>query len=100
MTANGAAELDRVRAQTCPEVLQEIDARIEERIRFYATQPPEVISRRIEEIEREWDLERWLETNSSADALNGVFLRSIAGQKWFLLTLCARAMLLPHDLHD
>jgi len=98
MTANGAAELDRVRAQTCPEVLQEIDARIEERIRFYATQPPEVISRRIEELEREWDLERWLETNASAVALSGVFLGAIAGRKWFLLTIGALAVLLQHAL--
>src|SRR5206468_8883378 len=98
MTANGADELDRVRAQTCPEVLQQIDARIEERIRFYATQPPEVISRRIEELEREWDLERWLETNASGLALGGLLLGAMAGRKWLLLTFGALAVLLQHAL--
>ena len=52
-TGNGTTELDRVRAHTQPEVLKEIDGRIEERIRFYATQPQDVIARRIEELEQE-----------------------------------------------
>jgi len=90
-------ELDRVRAQTDPEVLKEIDARIEERIRFYAIQPAEVISRRIEELEKEWDLERWLETNASAAALGGLLL-AVFNRKWLLLSIGVLGSLLQHSL--
>jgi hypothetical protein len=97
-TGNGTTELDRVRAQTTPEVVQEIDARIEERIRFYATQPPEVITRRIEELEMEWDIERWLETNAAALALSGVLLSIFANRKWLLLTVGVLSFLLQHSV--
>jgi len=95
-TADGTTELDRVRAQTNPEVLREIDARIEERIRFYATQPQDVISRRVEELEREWDIERWLETNASALALSGLIFGLLGNRKWLLLSAGVLSMLLLH----
>src|SRR5882724_225780 len=95
---NGTTELDQVRAHTNPEVVEEIDARIEERIRFYAIQPPEVISRRIEELEREWDLERWLETNAAALALSGVLLSVFANRKWLILTVGVLGFLLQHSV--
>ncbi len=97
-TSNGATELDRVRANTNPEVLKEIDARIEDRIRFYATQPSEVLSRRIEELEKEWDLQRWLETNTSALALSGLFLGAVGSRKWLLLTAGVLGIVLQHAL--
>ena len=98
MELNNTAELDRIRAQTNPEVLQEIDSHIEERIRFYATQPPEVISRRIIELEQEWDIERWLETNASTLALGGLLL-SMVNRKWLLLTGAVLALLLQHAIN-
>ena len=98
MTANGSTEMDRVRAQTDPEVLQKIDSRIEERIRFYATQPPEVISGRIEELEREWDLERWLETKAAALALSGLLLGALGSRKWLLLSAAVLGVLLQHSI--
>ena len=89
-------EGDPVRSRTRPDVMERIDSQIEERIRFYATQPKEAISRRIEELEREWDLERCLETNYATFALTGLLLGTIAGKKWFLLTGAALGMLLQH----
>jgi hypothetical protein len=89
-------EIDPVRSHTRPEVLEQIDSQIEERIRFYATQPKEAIARRIQELEREWDMERCLETNYATFALTGLLLGMIAGRKWFLLTGAALGMLLQH----
>ena len=93
--ANGTTELDRVRAHTPPEVLEQIDNRIEEGIRFYATQPEEVISKRIEELEQEWDIERWLETNAAALALGGM-LGALVNRKWLILSMGVLAILLQH----
>ena len=52
MTSNSFASsvdapVDPVRAATDEEVLRKIDAKIEENIRFYATQGAEAISRRV-----------------------------------------------------
>ena len=95
-TGNGTTELDRVRAHTQPEVLKEIDGRIEERIRFYATQPQDVIARRIEELDREWDIERWLETNASSLALTGLVFGTLGSRKWLLLSVGVLGFLLQH----
>ena len=97
MSANGTTELDRVRANTNPEVLQAIDARIEERIRFYATQPKEAISERIQELDREWDIERFLQTNAAALALTGL-LFGLMRRKWLLLTGGVLGFLLQHAI--
>ena len=96
MISNGTHELDRVRAQTPPELLQKIDARIEEQIRFYATQPPEVISRRIRELDEEWDIDRLLETSASGLAI-GSLLLAMVNRKWLLITVAALGVLFQHS---
>jgi len=89
-------ETDPVRATTRPEVLRQIDEKIDCQIRYYATQPREIISRRIEELEREWDMERWLETNASALAFTGVVLGVVSSKKWLLLPALVTGFLFQH----
>jgi hypothetical protein len=91
------AEFDTVRAKTDPQLNQKIDSTIEERIRFYATQPREVISNRIEELDQEWDIERFLETNAAGIALGGVVLGMIS-KKWLLLSATVLGFLLQHAI--
>ena len=61
-------DADRVRANTKPETLKKIDTSIEDKVLYYSTQPREVISKRIQELEREWDIERVLEANAASVA--------------------------------
>ena len=89
-------ETDRVRAHTAPEILEKIDRQIEDRIQFYAGKPPGVISTQIEELDREWDIERLLETNASALAFTGLTLGLTVNKKWFLLTGGVLAFLFQH----
>ena len=91
-------QIDRIRAHTDLEILAEIDRQIEERVRFYATQTKGIITLRIEELEREWDIDRWLETQASALALTGLFLGLTHNKKWFLLTGGVLGFLLQHAL--
>jgi hypothetical protein len=91
-------ENDRVRAKTKPNTLRKIDNRIEEKIRYYAFQPKEVISQRIAELEREWDIERILETNASSLALLGLILGLTRGKKWLLVTGGVLGFLLMHGV--
>lgn len=90
-------EFDRVRANTDAEVNQKIDSSIEERIRFYATQPREVISKRIEDLDKESDIERVLETNAASIALGGVVL-GLVSKKWLLLSGTVLGFLLQHAI--
>jgi hypothetical protein len=91
-----STELDRVRRYTAPELLQKIDDRIEASVRFYSTQSDEAIRRRIEELDREWDMERYLETNASAVVVTTALLGLTVSKKWFLLTATAGAFLFQH----
>jgi hypothetical protein len=95
---NPELEIDRVRRNTSPEILEQIDRVLEERIRFYSTQPQHVIARRIEELEREWDIERLLQTNASALILTGAIMGLTAGKKWFLLSCGVAGFLLQHAI--
>ena len=89
-------EADRVRRHTSPEVLSEIEENIQRSIRFYATQSPEVITRRIEELDHEWDMERTLETNAATLALSGALLGTVVRRRWYLLTFGVLGFLLQH----
>lgn len=91
-------ETDRVRRNTDPDVLARIDESIEANIRFYATQPEHVITRRIRELENEWSMERWLETNASSLALGGLLLGVASSRKWLLLTGGVLGFLLLHAI--
>jgi hypothetical protein len=93
---NNANEPSRVRRHTAPEKLALIDEQIEASIRFYATQPEHVITRRIEELDREWSIERWLDTNASILTLSGAVLGLTVNRKWFAMSATITAFLFQH----
>ena len=96
MKIYNANESDRVRQHTDPEILDKIEHDIESSLRFYATQPKEEITRRIDALEREWDIERVLETNAATLGLTGAFFGLVRGRKWLLLTCAVSAFLFQH----
>jgi hypothetical protein len=89
---------DRVRENTAPEILENIDHETELRIQFYATQSKGAISARIEELEREWDIERIIEANASALALTGLTLGVTVNKKWLWLTGGVLVFLFQHAI--
>jgi hypothetical protein len=97
MSAATTMEFDTVRANTNPQINQKIDSQIEERIRYYATQPRDVISSRIEELDQEKDIERYLETNAAAIALGGIVLGMVR-KKWLLLSATVLGFMLQHAI--
>ncbi len=96
MTMEGIIEGDRVRKHTLSRINQELDREREERIQCYASQPRHVIEHRLEELNHEWDIERWLEMNASALALLGVSLGVTVNKKWFLLPAVVLPFLFQH----
>ncbi|HWH67766.1 MAG TPA: hypothetical protein VNT26_00145, partial [Candidatus Sulfotelmatobacter sp.] len=96
--ATNAPKEDRVRAQTKPEINQRIDTALERRLRFYAAQDKHAMTERLEELDREWDIERVLEANAASLGLLGLFLGSTVSRKWFLLPVAVTGFLLQHAI--
>lgn len=76
---------DRVRAHTAPEINRRLDEETAKRVEQYARCSVEDITRRIEELDREWDTERVLEMNASALAFTGLLLGITRHKKWFIV---------------
>jgi hypothetical protein len=89
-------ESDRVRANTAIEINEKIDRQITETVRFYSGMSEDKITQRIHDLEREWDMERLLETNASALAFTGLVLGVLRNKKWLFLPGIVLPFLLQH----
>lgn len=89
---------DRVRENTAEEINRRIDREIDIRVRGYAEKTAEEITKRIEELEREWDIERLLETNASALAFTGLVLGVTRSRKWLLVPGIVLPFLFQHAI--
>jgi hypothetical protein len=89
---------DRVRRSTPLHVNLEIDRQTDCNIQWYAGASREVILQRIEELDKEWDVERVLEANASSFALTGLALGLAVDKRWLMLTGGVLVFLLQHAL--
>lgn len=90
-------EADRVRRNTAENVNEQLDRELRRRVRYYAGCNKWEISRRIEELEREWDIERVLEANAAAIALTGVGVSALSkNKKWLFVPGVVLSFLMQH----
>lgn len=89
---------DRVRTNTAEQINCEIDRGIEARVRDYAQRSANDITRRIYELDLEWDIERLLEANASALAFTGLFLGLTRSRKWLILPSVVLPFLFQHAI--
>jgi len=89
-------DADRVRSSTASEINARIDREIEERVRSYVSRSQAEITRRIGELDREWDMERLLETNASALAFAGLALGIVHSRKWLIVPGIVLPFLFQH----
>jgi hypothetical protein len=87
---------DRVRDHTAPEVNRRIDEQTSHSLRLYAYADKELVAHRLEELDREWDMERTLEANAAGISLAGLVLGTVASRKWFLLPAVVASFLMLH----
>lgn len=87
----------RVPEHTSRESNVRIKENIADRLEYYAEHPNE-IEQRLLELDREWDIERTLETNAATLSLLGLTLGFAHHRRWFLLPLAVQTFLLQHAL--
>src|SRR5688500_12078360 len=90
-----ARSADRVDDHIDASTRARIRAETERRLAHFA-QHAEQIDRRLRELDEEWDIERVLETGSSALTLTGLLLGIGANRKWLLLSLAVQGFFLQH----
>lgn len=96
--ANRLSEPDRVRRFTTDAQLRRIDDRMAESIRRYASQPPGEIDQRIEQLEREWSVERYLQLNVAVVGLSTALLAATHDRRWGWATCGGLSFFLIHAL--
>jgi hypothetical protein len=94
----GQPEGERVRRSTAVEKNRKIDVQLLDNIRRYSESTPEEISARIRILDKEWDIERMLETNMSIIALTGLALAVFLNPYWLILPTVVLLFFLQHAL--
>jgi hypothetical protein len=95
---------DRVRAHTATAVQAQLDRDLVDRIRHLAQQDDgseggrAALTRRLEEVEQESDMERTLQANAATLALTGTILATLHSRRWLIVPGIVTSFLLQHAL--
>lgn len=89
---------DRVRSNTADSINQQIDQEIRDNVALYSNASTELLNRRIDQLDREWDIERAIEVNASALGLVGLILGVTVNRKWLILPGVVSAFLMQHGI--
>jgi hypothetical protein len=89
---------DRVREHSPAKFNERIDRATQRRVLQAGGETRAALSRRIEGLEEEWDMERVLETNASAIALSGVLLGLFVNRKFLVIPCLVLPFLLQHAI--
>jgi hypothetical protein len=76
---------DRVRAHSNRLQNHRIDAQTQQCLERYAAGDREAISRHIDALDREWDVERYLQMNAGIVSLSGVVLGAMVSRRFLVL---------------
>lgn len=91
---------DRVRENTSHKQNKSIEKKSRERIRksSFVHNKKQDIVKRIEELDKEWDIERALELNAASLGLAGILLGAFVNRRWLILPGIVTAFLTQHSL--
>jgi hypothetical protein len=89
---------ERVSQNTADEINQQIRQQTEVNVRHLAAAGPHAIDRRLAALDKEWDIERCLETMAPTFSLVGLALGLTGNRKWLALPVVVQAFFLQHAL--
>jgi hypothetical protein len=87
---------ERVPASTADALNQRIRQDMEARVAAYKHATPATITRRLEELDQEWDTERVLEANASTLIFTGCVLAAATHRRWLILPIAVSGFLFQH----
>jgi hypothetical protein len=88
----------RVEEATASHVNERIRREMSLRIARYRDADEDSLGRRLEELEREWDMERTLEANAATITLATLALGKTMDKKWYVFPAVVAAFLLQHAI--
>jgi hypothetical protein len=94
--ADGEARPDRVRAHSNEEQNQRVDAQTRDCLERLAAADRSAITRHIESLEREWDVERYLQMNAGLVSLSGVILGALVSRRFLVLPAAVFGFFFQH----
>ena len=87
---------DHVRAHTDRQQNDRVDVETQHCLEHLGASERDEISRHIETLDREWDVERYLQMNAGLVSLSGVVLGALAGRRFLLLPAAVFGFFLQH----
>lgn len=91
-----ATTATRVSSNTSPEINRGIREATDARVNRLALEGSHAIKGRLRALDKEWDVERCLETGASSLTLLGIMLATTVNRKWLWLSGGVAAFLLQH----
>jgi len=77
---------------------ERIQSAVQKSVERYCGSDRETISRRLEELDREWDVERMVEAGASFHVILGLVLGALVNRRWFAWSLFVAGFLMVHAL--
>ncbi len=94
-----SATTDRVRNSTDECVNGKIDRRTLENVARFAALGPVAVDARLDDLDREWDIERILQANAAGMSIVGLIMGAATrNRRWFLLPSAVAGFLLMHAI--
>jgi hypothetical protein len=88
----------RVSENTADWINEKIRRQTEANVGVFAAASPQMITRRLAELDREWDIERFVETMAPAITLFGLVCGATVNKKWLILSGVVQSFFLQHAL--
>lgn len=88
----------RVEINTSPALNQQFDNQLQENLSRYLDADHATIDRRLAELDREWNVERFIETEAPLMIGLGIALGLTRSRKWFGLSAMAAGMVILHGV--
>ncbi|MDQ9172371.1 hypothetical protein Q8A64_18345 [Oxalobacteraceae bacterium R-40] len=88
----------RVEINTSPALNQQFDNQLQENLSCYLDADHATIDRRLAELDREWNVERFIETEAPLMIGLGIALGLTRSRKWFGLSAMAAGMVILHGV--
>lgn len=88
----------RVEQSTSDEISQKIQQELDRNIHYYSDKGYNTLTRRLKQLDKEWDTERVLAANASFFVIIGGVLALTVSRKWILLPVVVGSFLFQHAL--